>query len=93
MTELAGAGLIMSMTTEAQEWFITGNYLREERIGKEIAPDVEERLSKIPEFVKAYEPDGMNPADFISYGATQRTLCQYIESGWKLLESFPLAIR
>ncbi len=40
----------------------------------------------MPEFVKAYEPDGMTPQDFISYGVTQRTLCQFVESGWKLLE-------
>jgi hypothetical protein len=26
------------------------------------------------------------PKDFISYGATQRTLSQYVEAGWKLLE-------
>jgi transaldolase len=88
LTELTGAGLILSMTTAAQEWFIAEDYPREERIEKEIAPGVEERLSTMPEFVKAYEPDGMNPDDFISYGATQRTLCQYVEAGWKLLESY-----
>ena len=58
------------------------------QIEKEIAPEVVRRLSTIPEFTKAYEPEGMNPSDFISYGATQRTLCQYIEAGWKLLEGF-----
>jgi transaldolase len=39
------------------------------------------------EFIKAYEPDGMAPEDFISYGVTQRTLCQFADAGWKLLES------
>jgi len=28
----------------------------------------------------------MTPGDFISFGVTQRTLCQFIEAGWKLLE-------
>jgi|WetSurMetagenome_2_1015567.scaffolds.fasta_scaffold123993_2 transaldolase len=88
VTELTGAGLIISMTTAAQEWFLAEDYPREERIEKEIAQDVIERLSTMPEFVKAYEPDGMNPAEFISYGATQRTLSQYIESGWKRLENY-----
>jgi transaldolase len=88
LTELAGAGLIMSMTSAAQEWFVGEDHPREERIDTEIAPDVIERLSAIPEFVKAYEPVGMKPADFISYGVTQRTLCQYVEAGWKLLENF-----
>jgi transaldolase len=88
LTELAGAGLVMSMTPAAQQWFVEGDHSREEKIGKEIAPEVIERLMMVPEFVKAYEPDGMKPLDFISYGATQRTLCQYIESGWRLLENF-----
>lgn len=86
LTELAGADLIMSMTSAAQQWFVAEDHPREKRIEKEIARDVVERLSELPEFVKAYEPEGMKPADFISYGVAQRTLCQYIESGWKLLE-------
>ena len=87
LTELAGAALIMSITPEAQEWFITKNHPREDRIEEEIAADVVQRLSAMPEFVKAYEPEGMAPEDFISYGATQRTLSQYVEAGWKLLEN------
>ena len=42
----------------------------------------------MPEFVRAYEPDGMKPNDFVTYGVTQRTLCQFAEVGWKLMESF-----
>ena len=88
LTELAGASLIMSIAPAAQQWFVAEDYPREERIHKPIDPEVVRRLSTMPEFVKAYEPDGMTPADFISYGATQRTLCQFVEAGWKLLEGF-----
>jgi len=88
LTELAGAAVVMSIAPDPQQWFLTEDHSREERIEKEIAPEVVRRLSTIPEFTKAYEPDGMNPSDFISYGATQRTLCQYIEAGWKLMETF-----
>ena len=31
-------------------------------------------LPSIPEFVRAYEPDGMTPEEFDTYGATVRTL-------------------
>jgi transaldolase len=86
LTEIAGAELLMSIAPAAQEWFIAGDHAREEKIDQEIAPDVLERLLKIPEFRKAYEPDGMAPEEFISYGATQRTLCQFVDAGWKLLE-------
>jgi transaldolase len=88
LTELAGAELLMSIAPAAQQWFLENDYPREERIEKEIAPDVVQRLCSMPEFVKAYEPDGMAPKDFISYGVAQRTLSQFAEAGWKLLESF-----
>ncbi len=87
LTELAGARLLMSIAPAAQEWFITGDHPREERIERSIPADVVDRLSTMPEFVKAYEPEGMAPGDFISYGVTQRTLCQFAEAGWKTLEN------
>ena len=68
LTELAGARLLMSIAPAAQEWFIARDHPREERIERAIAADVLERLLTMPEFVKAYEPDGMAPGDFISYG-------------------------
>ena len=86
LTELAGADLVMSIAPAPQEWFVTKDHPREERVSAEVPADVIERLSTMPEFVKAYEPDGMTPRDFISYGVTQRTLCQFVESGWKLIE-------
>ena len=86
LTELAGADLIMSIAPGPQEWFVTGDHPREARIEHDVAPDVVDRLCSMPEFIKAYEPDGMAPGDFISYGATQRTLSQFIEAGWRLLE-------
>jgi len=86
LTELAGAKLVVSIAPAPQEWFVTQDHPREERINEEIAPDVLQRLSAMPEFLKAYEPHGMNPREFISYGAAQRTLSQYVEAGWKLLE-------
>jgi transaldolase len=88
LTELAGANLLMSIAPAAQQWFVANDHPREERIYKPIDREVVRQLSTMPEFVKAYEPDGMTPAEFISYGATQRTLCQFVEAGWKLLEGF-----
>ena len=87
LTELAGADFLMSIAPAAQEWFVAQDHPREERIEKEIPADVIERLSTMPEFVKVYEPDGMSPKDFITLGVSQRTICQFIEAGWKLLEN------
>lgn len=88
LTELAGAELIMSIAPAFQTPFVTKDFPREERIGLPIADEVIERLEAMPEFRRAYEPDGMSPADFIGFGATQRTLSQFCEAGWRLLESF-----
>ena len=88
MTELVGANLIMSIHPAYQEMFLSREMPREERIGRELSADVIQRLMKLPEFVRSYEPDGMAPEEFITYGATQRTLAQFSETGWKQLESF-----
>jgi transaldolase len=88
LTELAGADLIMSIHPSVQELFLAPDYPREERIGRAVPADVIDRLSQVSEFVRAYEPDGLRPAEFISYGVTQRTLAQFIEAGWRLLEGF-----
>ena len=88
MTELAGAEIIMSIAPPYQEMLLSEELPHEERIDAEIDGDLIERLSMLPEFVRAYEPDGMKPEEFIAYGVTQKTLAQFYEGGWKLLENF-----
>ncbi|UCG58604.1 MAG: hypothetical protein JSU70_03650, partial [Phycisphaerales bacterium] len=90
MTELAGAEIIMSIAPPYQEMLLSEELPCEERIDTEIPSEVVERLSTLPEFVRAYEPEGMQPEDFITYGVTQKTLAQFHEGGWKLLENFRL---
>lgn len=87
MTELAGADLIMSIFPSWQPQ-LCGDLPREQRIGREVPEDVIKRLSQMNEFVRAYEPDGMKPEEFITYGVTQRTLSQFYDAGWKLMETF-----
>lgn len=86
LTELAGADLIMSIHPAFQTPFVSQDFPREERIEREVPADSIDRLSQMPEFVRAYEPDGMQPAEFLTYGVTQRTLSQFIEAGWRLIE-------
>ena len=88
MTELAGADLIMSIAPPFQERLVADTLPREERIDAEVPAAVIDRLRQVPEFVRAYEPDGMSPREFVSYGVTQRTLSQFAESGWRPLENF-----
>ena len=88
VTELAGADLLMSITPAFQEILVTRDLRHEERIERPIPGDVIERLCRMPEFVRAYEPDGMPPSEFVAFGATQRTLSQFVEAGWKLTANY-----
>jgi len=88
VTELAGAELIISIHPKYQAMINEPGVPRGEGIEKPIAPETIQRLETVPEFVRAYEPDGMAPEDFITLGVTQRTLTQFSEAGWLLLESF-----
>jgi transaldolase len=87
LTEIAGADLVMSIHPTYQEVFVSQDHPRERRIGVDVPPDTIARLRAIPEFVRAFEADGMPPSEFAAFGLTQRTLSQFTETGWKALES------
>ena len=90
ISDLAGADLILSIHPKFQPTFKSSSVPKEELIDKPVSTKSIEKLMRIPEFVKAYEPTGMKPEEFISYGAVQRTATQFVESGWKQLEGFKL---
>ena len=91
MVELAGAGIIMSIHPKNQMMLLEPGVPREERIDVPVASDVIQRLQTMPEFARSYEPEGMAPDEFISFGVVQRTLTQFHCQGWDLLESFDQA--
>jgi transaldolase len=86
LTELAGADLVMSVHPTYQPPFASEPFAREVRIDAPVPESTLERLRTLPDFVRAYETDGMTPDEFISFGATQRTLSQFTES-WRALET------
>ena len=44
-----------------------------------VDPDIVERLlAAFPDFRRAYDPDGMTPTDFDDFGATRKTLRQFL---------------
>jgi transaldolase len=88
--EPCGAAIVNSIhpKTQIQLLKITEPFC--EYIEERVDAGVIERLMRMPEFVKAYEPDGMKPEEFIGYGVTQKTLCQFVETGWLPLEAYKL---
>jgi transaldolase len=41
-------------------------------------------LERVPEFRRAYEPDGLKPAEFDTFGATRKTLRQFLAANSEL---------
>ncbi|MGA2477503.1 MAG: transaldolase family protein [Spirochaetia bacterium] len=91
MSGLAGADLVMSIHPSQQDLLLTREIAREEQIDRPVPASTIERLATLPDFVRAYEPGGMNPCDFAGFGLFQRTITQFSESGWKLLERYSCA--
>jgi transaldolase len=80
-TELVGGDLVMTMTHAWQVRFNRSGIAPESRIDVPVDPAIiGELLDRIPDFGRAYEPDGMTIDEFDGYGATVRTLRQFIGS-------------
>lgn len=88
LTEMAGGKLLYTINTRVQDMILAADPPQEERISNPVPQDVLDQLMKIPEFVRAYEPDGMKPSEFITYGVTQKLLSQFNETGWVPLETY-----
>ena len=86
----AGADMSLSIHPKIQAMIAELPEPFAERISIPVEADVLKRLFKIPEFVRAYEPDGLEPAEFITFGVVQKTLAQFMETGWIPIESFEI---
>jgi transaldolase len=55
------------------------------RIDNPVEPRIIEALSaKFPDFVRAYEENGLTPEEFDTFGSTARTLRQFLAAGAEL---------
>ena len=88
ITNLAGADIVASIHPKYQSLLLDPAVPKESLYDVPVDRGSVERLMDMAEFRRAYEPDGLSPEEFITYGVTQKTLTQFIEGGWKILESF-----
>ena len=79
-SELVGGDLVISPPFKWQRIINASDYKVEPRIDEPVAPRIMKTLLSIPEFVRAYEPDGMTPEEFDTYGATVRTLRGFLQA-------------
>ncbi|HEX6128290.1 MAG TPA: transaldolase family protein [Candidatus Limnocylindria bacterium] len=80
-TELVGGDLAMTMPHAWQVRFNKSGIVPEPRIDVPVDPAiVDELLERVPDFRRAYEPDGMTPDEFEFFGSSARTLRSFIKS-------------
>jgi transaldolase len=80
-TELVGGDIVMTLTHAWQVRFNESGIVPRPRIDEPVEPAiVDELLERIPDFRRAYDADGMTIDEFDGYGATVRTLRQFIRS-------------
>jgi transaldolase len=79
-TELVGGDIVLSPPFAWQEKFQASGHDPLPRIDEPVDASVLAALRAIPDFVRAYEVDGMMPAEFDGFGATRTTLRQFLEA-------------
>lgn len=80
-SELIGGDVVLTIPHEWQVLFNGSDVPVEPRIDQPAPADVVETLlAKVPDFRRAYEPDGMTIAEFDGFGPTVRTLRAFIAS-------------
>jgi transaldolase len=87
-TELIGGDVSMTITNAWQRQFNASTADLRSRFADPVPPEyLDELRSRIPDFVRAYEPDGLTIDEFDTYGATIRTLRGFIASYWDLVRT------
>lgn len=87
---LAGADMSMSLSSGIHT-ALAKQTDHQAHIDENVPDDVIGRLRAIPEFVRAFDLEALQETEFIRYGATQRTLSQFVDAGWNPIAEFALA--
>jgi len=84
-SELIGGDVVISPPFAWQRKFVRSAISAAPRIDVPVNPYVLDSLrARVPEFVRAYEPDGLAVEEFHTFGASRRTLRQFLASNHDL---------
>lgn len=85
-SEFIGGDVSMTIPHKWIKRFANSDIEVVDRMQNPVDPKIISELkNKFPEFVRGYEPDGMKPSEFDSYGATARTLLGFIKGYEEML--------
>ena len=80
-SEVVGGDLVVSPPFKWQTIINASDYeVVLDRINEPVNPYYLEQLGRIPDFVRAYEEDGMSIEEFEDFGPTRKTLRQFLEA-------------
>lgn len=85
--ELAGSAAMLSVAPKIAK-LLADTEMTEDISRRTVPDEVIKRLCVIKEFDRAYQPYGMKPEEFITFGAVNRTISQFVESGWNKMKAF-----
>ncbi len=77
-SELVGGELVHTMPYDWQVKANASGVVPSNTVGIPVDPSVIAQLRTIPDFVRAYEPDGMTHQEFNTFGPTVRTLRSFV---------------
>jgi transaldolase len=84
-SELQGGDLVVSPPFDWQKRINENGIVAEDRIDVPVDPEILRTLrERVPEFSRAYDEDGMAVDEFDTFGATVRTLRQFLEADEQL---------
>ncbi len=84
-TEIVGGDVVMSPPFPWQEKFQASGVDPKPRMDVPVDPAIVQALyATIPDFRRAYDVDGMTPAEFDGFGATRKTLRQFLTADEEL---------
>ncbi len=80
VTELVGGRMVLTIAPSMQAAILEKGYTLRMSIGEPVPADLVSELRGGPDFRRAYEPDGMRPDEFASFGAFVKTQGQFIQN-------------
>jgi transaldolase len=85
-SELIGGDVVITMPAVWQRRFNASSVEVRPRMDDPVDPAIVDELQRhFPDFVRAYEPDGLAPSEFDSFGPSARTLRAFVGSYHELL--------
>ena len=77
-SEFIGGDVVLTITQPWQEKINGSDVEVKERMSRPVPEKYLNELKKIPDFIMAYEEDGLKPEEFVHYGAFVKTISQFL---------------